>query len=168
MHTISSGLVVATAALLVISALHDTAFRTVPNSVSICLALCGIALHTERGDLQAAFLAALIVFTAAAFCWRRGWMGGGDVKLLAAAAFVAAPAQVPLMIAWTGMAGGLLSIPYLIGRARPMAHRPSRPQLFLARIVRAERWRLHRGGPLPYAVAIAAGAGVTLLQGVPS
>jgi prepilin peptidase CpaA len=33
----------------------------------------------------------------------------------------------------------------------------------LARALRVERWRIHRGGPLPYACAIAAGGLFILL-----
>ena len=168
MHIASAALLLAAAAVLVVSAAHDAAFRTVPNSFSVVLALCGIALRAGSGDLLAATLAALIVFAAAVFCWRRGWMGGGDVKLLAAAAFIAPPGQVPMMLAWITIAGGFLTLPYLIARRRLSV--PARRQHagMPARIARAERWRLHRGGPLPYAVAIAAGTGFTLFQGYAS
>jgi prepilin peptidase CpaA len=43
---------------------------------------------------------------------------------------------------------------------------PGRPPSLAARIIRVERWRLRRGGPLPYAVAIASGAFFVLSLGV--
>ena len=168
MHTASIVLLLAAAATLVIAAVHDAAFRTIPNALTVILALCGVALRAEAGDLLGAVLAALVVFAAATFCWRRGWMGGGDVKLLAAVAFLAPPGQVPMMLAWIAVAGGLLTLPYLMARHRMPVPARSHSAGRLARVARAERWRLRRGGPLPYAVAIAAGTGFVLFQGYAS
>jgi len=153
------------AAVLIICALHDAAFRTVPNPLAASLAIFGLVARAIAGDLVAASIIALIVFAAAALCWRRGWMGGGDVKLLTAAACFVPPAQVPLMLACIAITGGALALPYLIGRH--FVPRPAlpRPAALPARLLRAEHWRLSRGGPLPYAVAIAAGAGIALVRG---
>ncbi len=117
------------------------------------------------GDLKGALLASLAVFLVAALCWRRGWIGGGDVKLLGAAALLVPPFQVPLMVGFVAFAGGLLALPYLATRGRLHVRNSARPIGLAARVLRAECWRLRRGGPLPYAVAIAAGVCVTLLQG---
>jgi len=62
------------------------------------------------------------------------------------------------------LAGGVLAIGYwLLGRvtASPATERPSG---LLRRIIRVERRRLRRGGPLPYALAIAAGVCFTLIE----
>jgi len=157
-------LLLAGVGLLIVAALHDIAFRTVPNQLAAALGCCGLALRALSGDLLGALLAAVIVFFAAVFCWRRGWMGGGDVKLFAAAALIVPPLHVPLLVGWVSIAGGAVAVPYLLARRRQTATSP-RPHGLLPRIMRAEGWRLRRGGPLPYAVAIAAGAGLTLLQG---
>jgi prepilin peptidase CpaA len=69
------------------------------------------------------------------------------------------------MLAWIALAGGLLTVPYLIARHRVPVPRRSQCAGLAARIARAELWRLRRGGPLPYAVAIAAGTGFVLIQG---
>jgi prepilin peptidase CpaA len=158
-------MLVAGATVLVICALHDAAFRTVPNAFAASLAIFGLAARAMAGDLATTSITALIVFAAAALCWRRGWMGGGDVKLLAAAACFVPPAQVPLMLACIAMTGGALALPYLIGRRFVPRPALSRPAALPARLLRAEHWRLSRGGPLPYAVAIAAGAGIALIRG---
>jgi prepilin peptidase CpaA len=152
-------------ALLSAAALHDAAFRTIPNQLAAALALCGLALRASSGNLPGAIIAALIVFVAAAFCWRRGWMGGGDVKLLGATALLVPPGHVPMMLASVAIAGGALTLPYLAARRRLPPPALARPTAWHARILRAERWRLRRGGPLPYAVAIAAGAGIAIAQG---
>ncbi len=78
---------------------------------------------------------------------------------------VVAPGSVGLMLLATALAGGALCLPYLPGKrlfARPA---PGRPVGMLSRVLRCERWRLRRRGPLPYAVAIAAGTLFALLQG---
>jgi len=148
------------ASLLVIAALHDVAARTIPNWTSLLLALLGIALRAMDGKILAGLALGLAVFAAAAFCWRRGWMGGGDVKLLGAAAIFVPPNDVGDMLVAITLAGGLVGLFYLGGRAlvRRVAAQPrARPRALLARVMRAEHWRLLRGGPLPYAAAIAAG-----------
>ena len=161
-------LILVGAALLATAALHDAAFRTVPNLVCAALALCGLALRFQTGDLLGGTVAATIVFAAATGCWLRRWMGGGDVKLLAAAALMVPPMQVPAMLALIALAGGVLTLPYLAARHRLPAPATRRPASMLARIVRTERRRLRQGGPLPYAVAIAAGVGMVIIQGGPS
>ena len=116
-----------------------------------------------EGNLIAGLWTAIAVFVIAAFCWRRGWMGGGDVKLLGATALAVPPGSVPMLVFVMGMAGGLLSLFYLA--ARRLVHAPSatRPRSLVARALRVERWRIRRGGPLPYACAIAAGGLFVLL-----
>ena len=109
--------------------------------------------------------AAAIVFAITFIFWRLGWMGGGDVKLLTAAAIFVAPLTVPMLVAATSLAGGVLALVFVVGRrivARPVGGRPPR---MAPRILRGERWRLHRGGPLPYAAAIAAGGLIATLHG---
>jgi prepilin peptidase CpaA len=148
------------ASLLIIAALHDVAARTIPNWTSLLLALTGALLRWMDGQLLFGLALGLVVFVAAAFCWRRGWMGGGDVKLLGAVAIFVPPSHVPDTLIDITLAGGIVGLLYLFGRmvVRRVATRPlPRPRGFLARILRAEHWRLLRGGPLPYASAIAAG-----------
>lgn len=154
------------ALLLVYAAGCDVLTRTIPNTVPALLALVGVALRGLDGSLPWAAFAATIVFAVALFCWLRGWMGGGDVKLLGACALLVPPVSVAPMITMVGIAGGILALFYIIARrlvgapaARDLA---VRPRGLLARGLRAERWRLARGGALPYAVAIAAGGLLTL------
>ncbi len=108
-------------------------------------------------------VAGLVVFVLAAICWRRGWMGGGDVKLLAAAAIAVPPSLVLSFITAVALCGGVLALLYLVA-GRMVAPPPaSRPRSLLARALRVEQWRIRRGGPLPYACAIAAGGLFILL-----
>jgi prepilin peptidase CpaA len=153
------------AALLVAAALHDVAVRSVPNKLPAALAVIGGMLRLLCGDLPTALLAACLLFLLAAACWRRGWLGGGDVKLLGAAALLVSPPAVLTLVLATALSGGVLALAYLaLGRAlrRPPGKRPA---TMLARLLRVERWRIRRGGPLPYATAIAAAALFCVLRG---
>jgi prepilin peptidase CpaA len=114
-----------------------------------------------------------LVFAATWYCWQRGWIGGGDVKLLSACVLLVPPESVPELILSTATAGGLLALSYLIlalllrgnGANVPAAlgQAGSIRRLGLPRrIWRAERRRIHRGLSLPYSCAIAAGVLLTL------
>lgn len=143
--------------LFVAAALHDVAARTVPNGLALALALTGVAARALDHTLIAGLIAGFVIFALAAFCWRRGWMGGGDVKLMGAGAMAVPPGGVVNFILVMSIAGALLAVVYLIGRSMPAPPPSLRPASLPARALRIERWRLHRGGPLPYACAIAAG-----------
>lgn len=148
-------------ALLIYAALHDLIARTIPDAVPILLAASGVLLHVLSGNLLWPILTSALVagIGALLFGWRL--MGGGDVKLLAAVALLLPPTEVLPAIAAIAIAGGVLALlflllrPYLRGRNIQPAGRAAP---LLRRAWRAEAWRIRRGGPLPYAVAIAAGA----------
>ena len=152
------------AALLVVAALHDLALRIIPNAIPIGLVCIGTLLRVHQGSILIGSAFALAVFAAAFFCWRRGWMGGGDVKLLGATALVVSPFQVGSFLVLTAQCGGLLAVTYLILSRTVRLPAPGRlgDRGTLGRVLRAERWRICRGAPLPYCFAIAAG-GITLL-----
>lgn len=150
-------------AALIFAAAHDISFRTVPNFVWVTLLLAGIALRVADHNLPAALAVGLAVFALLYIVWRLGLMGGGDLKMLTAASVFTTPWHVPDMLAVTALAGGVLALIYFV--AGYVVPRPAggRPRQFIARIARCERWRLHRRGPLPYAVAIAAGGAMATL-----
>ena len=160
---LTSGLLVTGAALLVMASLHDLVARTIPNWLAGALAVLGFVLRALTGSLLGGVVAGLVVFVLAAICWRRGWMGGGDVKLLAAAAIAVPPSLVLSCITAGALCGGVLALLYLVA-GRMVAPPPAtRPRSLLARALRVEQWRIRRGGPLPYACAIAAGGLFILL-----
>jgi prepilin peptidase CpaA len=150
--------------LLAVAALHDVAVRTVPNWLSATVAVAGLGAQAAQGAVPGAALAAGAVFLAAGLCWRCGWMGGGDVKLLGAASLLVSPGGVPALLIATALSGGVLALPYLASRRRLAQPGAGRPAGLARRAMRAERWRLSRGGPIPYAVAIGFGAVFALSQ----
>ncbi len=162
-NMITPALLLAGAGFLLFAALHDIVARTVPNEMSILLAVTGLGARFMDGTVVIGLAAAAAVFVVAAFLWRRGWMGGGDVKLLGASALLVPPSLVLTFIVATSIAGSLCAALYLAaGRMARAARKPALAQIprqtsLLARAVRAELRRMRRGGPLPYACAIAAG-----------
>ena len=67
------------------------------------------------------------------------------------------PGRVVMFVAAVALSGAVLGVIYLGARRVVAAPSARRPQHFIARALRAEQWRIHRAGPLPYALAIAAG-----------
>ena len=154
--------------LLALAAASDLASRIVPDRASLGVALAGILLRLQDSTLATALAAALAVFVAGLVCWHRGWLGGGDVKLVAATALLVPPGRVPGLVAAVLLAGGALALIYLaLGALLPApAASGQAPSGRLARIARIERRRVHRRGPLPYACAIVAGTLYTAAIGL--
>jgi prepilin peptidase CpaA len=97
-----------------------------------------------------------------------GMLGGGDLKLATAIAIGLPPLGSYQFVVATAVAGGLLALLYLaahrlaLRRAAP-SRAAGRAASLLRRVLAAEAWRVRRRGPLPYGVAIAAGAALVLL-----
>jgi prepilin peptidase CpaA len=160
----------ASAVVVLLAACHDIASRTVPNWMPVSIACLGIvaALAGDRALISTAL--GLVVFIGAAICWRRGWMGGADVKLLGAIAIVLPLDVMSAFAIAMSFAGALHAVTYMVGRRLVTPPPPlaslggpavsvfrHRRRSILSRVLRAERWRISRGGPLPYACAIAFG-----------
>jgi prepilin peptidase CpaA len=159
---IVAAMILASFAVTLLAALHDVVSRTVPNWMPASIACFGIVGAFADGRPTISLILGLAVFLVAAICWRRGWMGGADVKLLGAIAIILPPAVVSMFAIAMSAGGAVHAIVYILARRLvtpppplPM-HEPRRRPLLL-RALRAERWRISRGGPLPYACAIAFG-----------
>ncbi len=161
-----AALQMASACLLLLAALHDFAFRTVPNWLSCLILTTGLILHTLDGHLLYSLGSVALLFVAAFVCWRCNVMGGGDVKLLAAAASLLPVGTRFNFVLLVAVAGGILALLYLIlQRVIRTTSRQQRPSDIIRRVLKAERWRIARRGPIPYASAIAAGALCMILRG---
>lgn len=160
------GLIVIAAALLGIASLKDIAVRTIPDAVSLGLLTIGVAIRVADGDELSALVASSAVFVVTALCWRCGWLGGGDVKLVTACAWLVPPSLVPTLVLTTAVVGGVLACLYLslswLARATSRPICTLRPQSLAGRIWRVERWRISRHAGLPYGCAIAVATLLTL------
>jgi prepilin peptidase CpaA len=158
----------AASALLLLAAWCDLATRTIPDGVSAALAVLGLLARAAEGPVPAAAscLVAAGIFASLLPLHARGALGGGDIKLITALAVGFSPLSTVDFLAATVMAGGLLGLVYLslrlLPEPSPLAPRPLawRPR----RVLALERRRVARRGPLPYAVAIAAGGVLTLMK----
>jgi len=154
----SSAFPFAIAALLVAAAVSDFRRFTIPNWIVLSLivlwlfrlagsAVAGAAL------LPMAFsaLAALAVLAAGAFAFQRGWLGGGDVKLLAATVLWLPAGQAVDFLSLVALLGGALAAIAIV------AARLLRPA-----VAGVDGNRPVAGLRLPYGVAIS-GAGLLIL-----
>ncbi|WP_428534037.1 A24 family peptidase [Rhodopila sp.] len=158
-------LILLAAAALAVASLHDIGFRTIPDWLSAMLAADGILLRLLDHHLLTGLSCGLAVFVLAAFCWRRGWIGGGDVKLLGATAILVPPTLVPSFILAVSLAGGILALLYLLlERIIPAPHLRHSASL-LRRVLIVECRRIRRRTSLPYATAISAAALLMLAKG---
>jgi prepilin peptidase CpaA len=162
-------LLAAASVLLGIASLNDIAARTIPDLSWLGLLAIGVAARVVDHNAAAALAASAAVFLFGALCWRFGALGGGDVKLLAACAWLVSPLLVPQLVLLTAIAGGVLACLYLALSfwARWSGTPPctARPRSLAARIRRAEWWRIRRRAALPYGCAIAVATLLTLSYG---
>ncbi|MFW7266942.1 prepilin peptidase [Gluconacetobacter sp. Hr-1-5] len=150
--------------LLVWAALYDIATRRVSDRLVLCVAMLDFLLACLGDYPWCGILSGLCLFVLGVACWSRGWMGGGDAKLLGAVGLALRPGQVPVLVLDIALAGGVLALGYLLGRAAlPLCPGRAAPRNGVRRILRIERWRLHRGCPLPYVCAIAGGSLIVFL-----
>jgi prepilin peptidase CpaA len=156
-------------ALLIAAAWRDVATRTIPDTISLLLAVTGGLARVVEGSSALAFSAAtaLLLFVPLLIAFSRGVIGGGDVKLMTALAVGLAPLDCYRFVIATALVGGLLGISYLLlSRLLPSSSLQGLCQTkrtsFLGRVAAVEFWRIRRRGPLPYGVAIAA-AGAFIL-----
>lgn len=135
------------------AALKDLTTMTIPNWMSLVLIVAffptawmtgmgvgTVALHAGVGVL-ALFLGAGM------FALR--WLGGGDAKLMAAAALWFGLSGSAVFLLWTGMAGGMFCLTLMLARSH------LRPY-----VIGAPGWvdrLLEPRGDIPYGVAIALG-----------
>ena len=152
--SVQTGCLIAFALLLLLAAWQDWRTMQIADGISLGIivvfalwALTAIAAGTfSLIDVAWALACAVAMFGLGALAFAAGAMGGGDVKLAAAASLFAGPALILDFVTVTALVGGLLGLAILAGaRIGPVASAG-------ACTVRA---RLR--GNLPYGPAIAAG-----------
>jgi prepilin peptidase CpaA len=151
--------------LLVYVAMIDIATRLIRNEICLALALLGIAGQLASPmQLAQSLIAATILLLLLLVIYQRGWMGGGDVKLLVALAVGLPMMGVIELLTITAWAGGILALVHLIMRILPYPRLAPAGSSFVRRVYAVERWRHLRHAPLPFGVAIACGGIWTILS----
>lgn len=150
---------------LVYVAASDVATRTIPNAVCLLLALLGIANDFMFPiNIAQSLLAATILFLLLLAVYARGWMGGGDVKLITALAIGLPLAGLAQLLVLTAVSGLGLALVHLAMRLLPVPHPAPAGASLLRRVYAVERWRNLRRAPLPYGAAVAFAGVWTLLS----
>lgn len=147
------------AGLVVVAGLKDVTSYTIPNWISLALiATFPIAAVVAGIGWAAAGLALAVSFGVlvvgmAMFAMR--WMGGGDAKLLAACTLWMGLSGVAPFLLTTGFAGGALTLALMSFRSGWLAPVIAGGPAWVRRLG-------DKQGDVPYGVAIAAGALLTL------
>jgi Flp pilus assembly protein protease CpaA len=145
-------------ALLLYVATIDIATRLIRNEICLALALLGIAAQLASPmQIAQSLIAAAILLLLLLVIYQRGWIGGGDVKLLVALAIGLPLMGVIELLTITALAGGVLALVHLVMRLLPYPKLAPAGSSLVRRVCTIERWRHLRRAPLPYGVAIACG-----------
>lgn len=135
-------------AMVVVAAYGDVKTLRIPNFLVVAVATLGLLRLVVIGDPSVALYttgATAAVFVIAFLLFSLGLVGGGDAKLITATALLIGYHDLFNFLVLMSICGALLSLAVLL------MHRSSEASPSKARL------------PVPYGVAIAAGAGVTLL-----
>ncbi|MGH7755067.1 MAG: prepilin peptidase [Vulcanimicrobiaceae bacterium] len=151
-------LVLAACAVAVVT---DVRARRIPNLLTGALALAALGFAGFQGAIAFFTCAGLMVgvLLVGFVAFSLGWLGGGDVKLLAAAGGALGTHDVVAFLLYTAIGGGILAVAVTLatGRTRAVASSVAglvRPFAVAGTAPQAPV----RPTMLPYAVAIAFGA----------
>lgn len=134
----------------------DLSRLIIPNWIPLTLvtAFPVFALaHLGVDRVPSHLLVAAVVFLASLIFFVADWMGGGDIKLLAALMLWIGPEAAPLFLILMSLLGALLAVTLMIVRSFPHTVDPFGRVAGWRRIV-----ELARLGQCPYGVAIGAAA----------
>ena len=120
---LQTGCLIAFALLLVLAAWQDLRTMHIADAVSLAIvgtfavwALSGLARGTMSFTaIGLALACAAVVFGAGTAAFAAGALGGGDVKLLAAASLFAGPGLISDFLLVTALAGGVLGLAVFAG-----------------------------------------------------
>ena len=139
--------IVAVAALLCVVAAAVDDVRRFAIADVWPIAICGLfivhSLLAAPASWPSHIAAPALVFVVGLIGFARGYIGGGDVKLLSAIAAWTGLGGLAVLLAATALAGGVLALLLIAARSTRLAGKG--PRL------------LEKTAPVPYAVAIAAG-----------
>lgn len=149
------------------AAYTDARSRRIPNAIPAVLLLLGLGLHAYMGwqSLAISIGIFLAVFAAGTFLFSFKLLGGGDVKLIAAAAAALGWPDSAAFLLFTVLAGGVLGVAMAAARGRlGPAIRNVKMLLFPMLSGVRPAPLTSSAGTMPYAIAIFAGAAALVLR----
>jgi prepilin peptidase CpaA len=151
------------ALLLVVAALWDIRRRRIPNFMSAATLLSGLVSAVASqgwGGFLPGIAACLVTIAIGWVPWTKGWIGGGDLKLAAAAATAVGLRSLHEYLLATALAGAVVALFCYVLSSRS-ARRDMIANLKLLPAGIMPEPQLHSGAgrvSVPYGVACAAGA----------
>jgi prepilin peptidase CpaA len=148
------------AGLFLIIGYSDIRTRRIPNRLAFAVAALGLARLILAGDAAAAVISigvAAVAFMVGFLLFWRGLLGGGDVKLFSAAVLLVGAPSLSLFLVAMSLCGLVVTLATVA--ADRLARRPAVSQSSLPE-PRSRR-------TVPYGVAIAGGAVLTLAVQLP-
>jgi prepilin peptidase CpaA len=145
-------------------AYRDVRTGRIPNRLALAIGALGLVRMILAGDTTAGFYtlaAAAAVFAVACLLFRRGLVGGGDVKLLTAATLLVGYRDLAGLLLVMSLCGALIAL-VVVAADRLAPRLRSAPRAARSPPVRADRGSSARL-TVPYGVAIAAAGILTLL-----
>lgn len=160
--TLNVGLVLIASLL---AAASDLRTRRIPNALVVALFVCGLAVNALAGWqhalIQIALTAAVLMAGSLAFSLRL--IGGGDVKLLAAACGTLGYPAAPYFFVYTLLCGGVIALVYSAIRGHLRTTLTNICAIALPMFAGVRPAKLQTGTAMPYALAIFAGACFTAI-----
>jgi len=162
-----SAVLAAAVVIFAIVAYQDVRTRRIPNALSLAIAALGlarIALASELIDAGYTLAAVVIIFAITLALFQRGAIGGGDAKILTAAALLIGYRELLSFLFLMSLCGGALALATLaaerldlcLGRFRREAHVSSTGQNEGGRSA-------PEASTVPYGLAVAAAGVITLI-----
>ena len=147
------------------AAASDVRTRRIPDVLVVALLLGGLAVNAFAGWQHAALDVAIAfaVLILGSFAFSLKLIGGGDVKLLAAAAGTLGYPWATTFLLSTLLCGGVIAIVYSMLRGRLRTTFSNLKTIALPIFAGVRPARLETGTAMPYALAIFAGACLTAI-----
>ena len=110
---------------VICAGISDLATMKIPNWLALAILLGYVILAPLAGfslsQIGLGLASAFIVFCLAFGVFAKGWMGGGDVKLMAVAALWLGLPLLCAFLLWTSLIGALLTMALLAYRSLPLS-----------------------------------------------
>ena len=154
-------------AACLIAAATDLRARKIPNAIPIAVAIVALAFAIPHGFVPSAIALGIMlaVLVAGTFAFSNGWLGGGDVKLLAAVAGSLGPTEAIAFMAYTAVSGGAIATAIAVAHRRlPAVARSARDVLRPLAVYGTVAIAPDKPIMMPYALAIASGAVLVALS----
>jgi prepilin peptidase CpaA len=153
--------------ILVIVAYKDVRTRRIPNALSLATAALGlarVAFTAEVIDAGFTLAAAIIIFTITFALFQRGAIGGGDAKILPAAALLIGYRELLGFLFLMSLCGGVLAFATVATERLDLSLRRFRRGPYVSSPGQSDRDRApSKRSTVPYGVAVATAGVITLI-----